>query len=393
MKRALQGRYVTITTAGEAVRAFVPAPLPPTPPVEWTPELRNRFDEALLAVGQLEGVSSLVPDPALFVYGFVRKEAVLSSMIEGTRSTLTDLLLHEAEEQPGVPLDDVREVSSYVAALEHGLARLREGFPLSSRLIREVHRVLMTGARGGSQDPGEFRRSQNWIGGTRPGNAVFVPPPATEVAECMGQLERFLHDDPAPTSPLLKAALSHLQFETIHPFLDGNGRVGRLLITLILCHDGALSQPLLYPSLYLKQHRQEYYRLLNEVRLSGNWEAWLEFFAEAMQAAATEARESARRIVGRLETDRLAIAGLGRASTSARRVHQALQRRPILTAAQVGEQTGYSPATVYKALTHLQELGVVEELTARRRGRIFAYMPYIAILSEGTEPFSRSPYS
>jgi len=216
MRRALQGQYVTVSTVGEKVRAFVPAPLPPRPPIHWTPELSSKFDQALLALGRLDSVSMLLPDTQLFLYMYVRKEAVLSSMIEGTQSSLSDLLLFELDQVPGVPLDDVREVSNYVAALNHGLDRLKEGFPLSLRLLKEIHRVLLTKGRGGAQAPGQFRRSQNWIGGTRPGNASFVPPPPERVMECLGALELFLHDKPEPTPILLKAALAHVQFETIH---------------------------------------------------------------------------------------------------------------------------------------------------------------------------------
>jgi Fic family protein len=248
MKRELQGHYITVSTVSEKVRAFVPAPLPPRPPIDWTPQLRGKFDQALLALGRLDSVSMLLPDTALFLYMYVRKEAVLSSMIEGTQSSLSDLLLFELDQEPGVPLDDVREVSNYVAALDHGLRRLAEGFPLSLRLFKEIHGVLLHKGRDSHQSPGEFRRSQNWIGGTRPGNADFVPPPAQEVPACMGQLELFLHDRPEPTPVLLKAALAHAQFETIHPFLDGNGRLGRLLITLLLCEQKILREPMLYLS-------------------------------------------------------------------------------------------------------------------------------------------------
>src|SRR5438034_3875007 len=278
MKRSLQGRYVNVATAGEAFKAFVPAPLPPKPAIDWTPALRARFDAALLALGRLDALTDLLPNASLLLYAFVRKEAVLSSMIEGTQSSLADLLLYEIHEQPGVPLEDARDVSRYVSALEHGLKRLRGGFPLSLRLLREVHEILLGRGRGAHATAGEFRRSQVWIGGTRPGNAIFVPPPANEVAECLKHFDRFLHDEPEATSPLVKAALAHVQFETIHPFLDGNGRVGRLLITLLLCADDVLTQPLLYLSLYFKQHRDDYYALLQRVRVKGAWEEWLDFF-------------------------------------------------------------------------------------------------------------------
>ena len=243
MQRELQGVYVTISTVGETARAFVPTPLPPHPPIDWTPELRNKFDQALLELGRLDSVSTLLPETSLFIYMYIRKEAVLSSMIEGTQSSLSDLLLYELDQEPGVPVDDVLEVSNYVAALDYGLRLLDDGFPLSLRLLREVHGVLLRKGRGSKQTPGEFRRSQNWIGGSRPGNAVFVPPPAEEVLECMSKLELFLHDQQVPISPLIKAALAHVQFETIHPFLDGNGRLGRLLISLVLHEQMVLRQP------------------------------------------------------------------------------------------------------------------------------------------------------
>ncbi len=385
MKRALQGHYITMSTVGEEVRAFVPFALPPDPPILWSPELRTRFDRALLALGRLDSVSTLLPNTSLYLYMYVRKEAVLSSMIEGTRSSLSDLLLYELEQEPGVPLDDVREVSSYCAALQRGLDLLEEGLPLSLRLIREVHRVLMSGGRGGSQAPGEFRRSQNWVGGTRPGNAAFVPPPAGAVLECMSRLESFLHDDPETTPILLKAALAHVQFETIHPFLDGNGRVGRLLITLLLCDRDVLGEPLLYLSFYFKTHRRRYYELLNRVRLDGDWEAWLDFFAEAVIVTATQAVDTAQQLHEMFNRDREKIRGLGRAGSSALQVHQALMEHPIATPGRLAGKTGVTPATVNRALARLERLGIVRELTARRRNRLFSYWNYLDVLNRGTE--------
>jgi Fic family protein len=383
MKRTLQGRYLKVATAGEAFKAFVPAPLPPRPAIDWTPALHRRFDAALLALGRLDAVTDLLPNAALLLYGFVRKEAVLSSMIEGTQSSLADLMLFELDEQPGVPVEDAREVSRYVAALEHGLKRLHGGFPLSLRLIREVHKVLLGHGRGAKLAPGEFRRSQVWIGGTRPGNAVFVPPPASEVDECLKHFERFLHDRPEPTPPLVKAALAHVQFETIHPFLDGNGRVGRLLIALQLAAEGLLREPLLYLSLHFKAHRQTYYELLNGVRLSGEWETWLEFFADAVVASATQAATSARRLLELASADGRRIEGLGRAAGSALAIHRVMQRRPIATAASLAAATGLTPATVNKSLAHLERVGVVTELTRKQRGRVFSYARYVDILNEG----------
>ncbi len=385
MHRPLQGRYVKVAAAGESFKAFVPAPLPPRPAIDWTPALRRRFDEALLALGRLDALTDLLPDASLLLYSFVRKEAVLSSMIEGTQSSLADLMLFELDEQPGVPLEDVREVSRYVAALEHGLKRLRGGFPLSLRLIREVHGVLLRHGRGARLTPGEFRRSQVWIGGTRPGNAVFVPPPANDVDECLKHFERFLHDDPEPTPPLVKAALAHVQFETIHPFLDGNGRIGRLLIALQLARDGLLREPLFYLSLYFKERRQTYYALLNAVRLSGDWETWLEFFAEAVTASATQAAASAKRLLALAAADARSIEALGRAAASALVLHRALQRQPIATAASLAAATKLTPATVNKSLAHLEKLGVVTELTRKQRGRVFSYARYAAVLNEGME--------
>ena len=384
MKRELQGRYVTISTAGEKVRAFVPASLPPSQPIEWTSHLRTRFDEAHLALGRLDSISTFLPDISLFLYSYVRQEAVLSSMIEGTQSSLSDLLLFELDMEQAAPQDDVREVSNYVAAMDYGLKRLAEGFPLSLRLIKEMHGVLLSRGRGAGQTPGEFRRSQNWIGGSRPGNAVFVPPPASEALECMGKLELFLHDKPEPTPPLLKAALAHVQFETIHPFLDGNGRMGRLLITLFLCEQKMLREPMLYLSLYFKTHRQYYYDLLNEVRLNGNWEAWLDFFAEAVIVTATQAVDTARQLVDLTDEDRDRISGIGRAAASTLRVHRVLMGRPITTSGWLVEKTGIAPATVNKCLRNLEHLGIVRELTSRQRNRVFSYAGYLHIMNQGT---------
>lgn len=386
MKRDIQGTYSTISTAGESVRAFVPAPLPPVPPLVWDAELRDKFDRALVALGRLDAVSVLLPDTRLFLYMYVRKEAVLSSQIEGTQSSLSDLLFYEVNRQPGVPLDDVQEVSNYVAALQHGLARITEGFPLSLRLLKEVHAVLLTKGRGSQQTPGEFRRSQNWIGGTRPGNAHFVPPPADRLMECMGALEHFLHDQPEKTSALVKAALAHVQFETIHPFLDGNGRLGRLLITLLLCSEGVLREPLLYLSLYFKSHRQQYYSLLNHVRLTGDWESWLDFFADSVISTAEIAVETARSLARLAEKDRQRINTLGRSAGSALRVQQAMLEHPVVSSGQLVEKTGMTAATVNAVLLRLEQLGVVSELSGQQRNRLYSYAAYINLMNQGTEP-------
>jgi cell filamentation protein, protein adenylyltransferase len=385
MKRKLQGKYVAISTVGEKARAFVPLPLPPDPPIDWSASLREKFDQALLALGRLDSVSVLLPQTSLFLYTYIRKEAVLSSQIEGTQSSLSDLLLYELKHQPGVPLDDVQEVSNYVAALNHGLTRLNAGFPLSLRLLREIHKILLSDGRGSEHSPGRFRRSQNWIGGSRPNDAIFVPPPAEHVRECMSTLEKFLHDRPEPTSTLLKAALAHVQFETIHPFLDGNGRLGRLLITLILCSERILKEPMLYLSLYFKTHRQTYYDLLNNVRLTGDWESWLEFFADAVVDTATQAVSAAQQLTQLASADAQRINELGRVAGSVNKIHQALLERPIASPNWLREQTELSAATVNACLKHLEKINVVKEMTGQKRNRLYSYFQYIEVMNQGTE--------
>jgi Fic family protein len=386
MRRGKSGRYETTVIGGERVRAFIPNVLPPVPPLAMEGGLHRLLESAVLALGRLDGVSTLLPDTSLFLYAYVRKEAVLSSQIEGTQSSLSDLLLFEAAEAPGVPLDDVVEVSNYVAALDHGLKRLRGGFPLSNRLIREIHAVLLSRGHGSGKAAGEFRRSQNWLGGGRPGNAVFVPPPHTAVQETMAALERFMHGQHDDLPVLVRAGLAHVQFETIHPFLDGNGRVGRLLITLLLCHAGVLRDPLLYLSLYLKQNRASYYDLLNRVRRDGEWEAWLDFFLMGVRETGDGAVATAQRLIALFQDDRLAIQQTGRRAGSALRVQEALKARPILALAGVSSATGLSFPAASSAMGLLVELGIAREVTGRRRKRVFAYDRYLTILSEGTEP-------
>lgn len=385
VRRGSTGKYKLVSTVGnERVKAFVPRPLPPEPPLAIDVKLRDTLDSALLALGRLDGVTTLLPDTLLFLYMYVRKEAVLSSQIEGTQSSLSDLLLFELEEAPGVPLEDVVEVSNYVAALQHGLSRCKGGFPLSNRLIKEMHGVLLQRGRGSDRSPGEFRPSQNWIGGTRPGNAIFVPPPADLVSDCMSHLELFLHDRQQRSSVVIKAALAHAQFETIHPFLDGNGRVGRLLIPLLLCLEGVLGEPLLYLSLYFKTHRSRYYELLNAVRTDGDWEGWVQFFAEGVHDMAESAVNAARRLVETIARDRASIQGLGRISGSALQVHQSLQRRPLTTLSSLSAETHLSTPTVTHAVEALLKAGLVKEITGRKRGKIFSYYEYMSIMSEGT---------
>ena len=386
MKRGLTGYYHTTRATGEEVRAFVPHPLPPHPPLELTGSRVRLMEQATLALGRLDSISLLLPDPDIFLYAYVRREALLSSQIEGTQSSLAELLLFELNDAPGAPVEDVVEVSNYVKALEHGLNRLREGFPLSNRLIREMHAVLLSRRRGSEKLPGEFRRTQNWIGGTRPGNAHFAPPPPERVNDCMADLERFLHDRNSSYPAIVRAALAHVQFETIHPFLDGNGRIGRLLIAFILHHEGVLQRPLLYLSLYFKQHRQEYYRLLDLVRVEGDWEAWLDFFLEGVLHTAQNAVETAQRLVALFEDDAQAIQHTQRAASTALRVFHALCQRPILTLKQVCERTGLSFPAVSRGMQALLRLGIAREITGHKRRRMFAYDRYLAILNEGTEP-------
>jgi len=387
VKRGTTGDYRVSTVGGETIRSFVPYSLPPEPELDLTGDRQRLLERATLALGRLDSITLLLPDPELFLYAYVRREAVLSSQIEGTQSSLSDLLLFELPEAPGAPFpEDVVDVSNYVRALEHGMARLREGFPVSNRLIREIHAELLSRGRGSEKSPGEFRRSPVWIGGTRPGNAHFVPPPHDEVEACMAEQERFIHGDSGPASALLRAALTHVQFETIHPFLDGNGRVGRLLITLLLHVSGALSQPLLYLSLYFKQHRDEYYRLLDLVRTDGDWEAWLDFFLEGVAVTADGAVETARRLVSQFHKDADQAQALGRSSSAALRVLTAMRERPIITLPEVVQRTGMTFPTASKGMSALASLDVAKEFTGQRRNRIFAYDPYLAILAEGTEP-------
>ncbi len=374
------GRYVSTAVAGEKVRAFVPPPLPPVPQLDLL-SLLGPLSEADRAVGRLDGITALVPDTSLFLYMYVRKEAVLSSQIEGTQSTLHDLLRFESDAAAGAPVDDIREVSNYIAAMEHGLARLSK-LPLSLRLIREMHEKLMASGRGMTKQPGAFRTSQNWIGGTRPGNAMFVPPPPQEVMPALHGLESFLHDKKDRLPPLIKAGLAHVQFESIHPFLDGNGRLGRLLITLYLCERGVLRAPLLYLSLYFKQHRETYYRLLQEVRERGAWEAWLEFFLEGIADTANQAFQTANKIVALFQEDRQRIGAEAAAPNSVLRVHELLQTSPYATAPGARKKSGLALPTVNAALDQLVKLGMVTEVTGKKRGRVYAYRRYLDLLSD-----------
>lgn len=381
MNRGLIGHYEESIVAGEKVRAFVPDPLPPKEEILFDAKRQQLLERATMALGRLDSITLLLPDPDIFLYSYVRQEAVLSSQIEGTQSSLSDLLLYEVDEAPGVPFDDVVEVSQYVGALDHGLKRLSGGFPLCNRLLREMHEVLLSHGRGSSKEPGEFRRSQNWIGGTRPGNAHFVPPPPHRVEECMGALEKFLHDEEQPYPTLIKAALAHVQFETIHPFLDGNGRLGRLLISFILHHDGLLSKPLLYLSLYFKEHRAYYYELLNRVREEGDWEAWIDFFLEGVEKTALDAVTKAQLLVQTMREDELTVSQTGRGANSMLRCLQALSHRPINSIKGIAQSTKLSYPSVSKAIEKLEELGIVREITGKERNRVYAYERFLRVLN------------
>ncbi|WP_193552993.1 Fic family protein [Xanthomonas arboricola] len=382
------GHYVAGALAASRYQAFIPDPLPPQPALDFTvAELVARKERADQALGRLDGITLMLPDPELFLYQYVRKEALLSSQIEGTQSSLSDLLLFEMDAAPGVPIDDVEEVSNYVAALNHGLRRLREDdFPLSLRLLREVHALLLQGGRGAGKQPGEFRRTQVWIGGASPALAQFVPPPPDALPAALAALEQFLHALPGQTPPLVKAALAHVQFETIHPFSDGNGRLGRLLITLILCSEGVLRAPSLYLSLYFKRRRAEYYDRLNAVRTTGDWEGWLGFFLDGVAETAQQAVDTAQRLLALLARDRARITALGQRAGNVGLVFEHFARRVVLSVPQVAPQLSLSAPTIRAAIRTLEQLDIVNELTGQQRHRIFAYQAYLGILSEGAQP-------
>ena len=380
---------VTISTVGEKAEALVPPLLPPVPAIQMD-RLTKRAENASFALGRLDGVTSILPDASLFVSMYASKEALLSSQIEGTQSSLSDLLLFTSKAKPvgvpnGVP-NDVQEVSNYLTAMKHGLDRIREGFPISLRLLREIHERLLYKSQGSTKQPGEFRSSQNWIGGIRPGNARFVPPPPEHVLGLMSNLEKFIHADTSEIPFLIKVGLVHAQFETIHPFLDGNGRLGRLLITFLLCTQGILKDPVLYLSLYFKTHRRHYYDLLQQVHERGDWEAWLEFFLEGITETSLQAAETAHEIRNLLEDDRSRIAKLGRPVASALRVHQFLQQMPIVGISYAARKIGISVPATARSVQHLEKLGILREITNMSRNRIYVYKDYFDILNRGTEP-------
>lgn len=377
------GTYVLQKIAGESYKAYLPPKLPPEPALQLT-RLYPHLEKATLALAELNSIQKAIPNTSLFIYMYVRKEALLSSQIEGTQSSFSDLMLFEHHQKTEVSLEDVEEVSNYVKAIHFALQRLKEGFPLSLRLLREIHSILLSGGRGSGKLPGEFRRSQNWIGGTRPGNALFVPPPVDHLDECLHDFENFLHDETLPV--LIKAGLIHIQFETIHPFLDGNGRLGRLLITLILCLNGILGEPILYLSLYLKQNRQTYYALLQEVRTSGTWETWLEFFLDGIYMSAKQAIHTAEQINALFKNDSQKIANLGRARFSCEHVFEYLKKLPQVTVPLLVSELKMSAPTARSALNHMIQIGIIEEMSAKKRDKVYVYSTYLDILAYGTEP-------
>jgi len=377
-----RSHYVTSTLSGERVRAFVPPPLPPSSKALDVASLQAILAEANQAVGRLDGMTSALPDLKLFLYSYVRKEAVLSSQIEGTQSSLSDLLLYENAETPGVPLGDVQEVSNYVAALNHGLKRMRDGFPLSLRLIREIHEVLLSKGRGSHAQPGEFRKSQNWIGGTRPGNAAYVPPPPEYVLDCMGQLETFIHQEGSSLPLLIRAGLVHAQFESIHPFLDGNGRVGRLLITFMLCAEEVLREPVLYLSLFFKKHRRLYYDRLNGTRGSEGWSEWLDFFLQGVRDTANQAARMAVSIDRLFRKDKEKIELFGRGAASALVIYRFAQANPLFSIKNAAREMKVSFPTTSSAVARMSKAGILRESSGKRRDRLFLYENYLDILNQ-----------
>lgn len=377
------GKLVVQQTGSDGFSAFIPKPLPPDPPLIYDDELNNLVEKANRALGRLDGATYILPNPDLFLYMYVKKEAVLSSQIEGTQASLADLLEYEGGEDDSKS-DDVKEVSNYVAAMRYGIERLKE-LPLSLRLIKEIHAELLQGTRGGHKAPGEFRTSQNWIGGTMPSNARFVPPPAHEVLPCMGDLEKFLHDEKNSTPALIKAGLAHAQFETIHAFLDGNGRVGRLLITFILCHDKIIEKPLLYLSLYFKKYRDEYYERLTAIRRDGDWEGWIKFYLRGVYEISQQATEAAKLIMDLQVINRYLVNSLGKASPTAIRLLDMLYEHPIVAVSFVSRKLKLSSPASRRAIENLQSLGMLKEISGRKRDRLYAYEAYLNIIKEGTE--------
>jgi Fic family protein len=380
------GIYVNQLSEELRYRAFIPKPLPPSPPISMDMELWQSLSDADRALGRLDGVTEVLPNPDMFVAMYVRKEAVLSSQIEGTQASLVDILEYETENAVrGLP-SDVAEVVNYVGALNFGLSRLGE-LPLSLRLIREIHARLLQDVRGGERYPGEFRKTQNWIGpeGCSLNEATFVPPPPNEMATGMAELENLLHD-PAPMPALLKMGLAHAQFETIHPFLDGNGRVGRLLITFLLCQSGILRKPLLYLSYYFKLNRQEYYDRLMSVRTKGDWEGWLKFFLKGVHTVSHQATDTARTIIAMREEHRQIVRTRVRGVRNSLALLDKLYDRPMVTVKMAQQMLGISQVFANKLIASFQQAGLLQQISTGTRNRLFAYAPYLDVFLDDASP-------
>ena len=378
------GVFKEIKNAGEVYKVYIPGTLPPKLNLEPFYAL---LDQANQGLGKLDAMTFFLPDVNLFIYLYVRKEALLSSQIEGAQSSLADLFLAENNKKPSVPLSDIEEVTNYVAAINYGINKIQnEDFPISLRLIREIHDILMRDVRGQDKKPGEFRYSQNWIGGNRPGNAVFVPPPPQKIIQLMGDLETFIHARNVNMPLLIKVALIHVQFESIHPFLDGNGRLGRLLVTLLLCERNLIKQPIFYLSYFFKKHRTEYYSLLQKVREENQWNEWIKFFLRGVIETSNDAFETTMKLTHLMKLDLEKINSLGRVSQSVEKVFKYLQRKPIVGVPELASNLKLSPHTVKLALDHLEALGIIKEITGLRRGRTYTYDKYLSLLREGDEP-------
>ena len=377
------GHFITKSEGGETYQCYIPQPLPPKPPIQ-AEKFYKLLDKANISLGELNGIRTNLPNASLFLHIFTRKEAVLSSQIEGTQSSLSDFLLFENNEENFKTNNDDIEVSNYISAMNYGLERI-ESLPLSRRLLCGIHEKLLSSGRGMEKCPGEVRTSQNWIGGTRPGNAIFVPPPPEHIADCFGDFEKFLNDERVLLPTLIKVAIAHVQFETIHPFLDGNGRLGRLLITFMLCINGLLKEPLLYLSLYFKHHREKYYTLLQNVRKTGDWESWIEFFLTGIYETSNQAFNTAQKIVSLFENDEEKIKNLNKDTAGVLKTYNSLKKSPISNTKKIVKSSQSSLQTVLRSLRTLEEIGLVKELTGRHNNKIFIYKNYINIINQGTE--------
>jgi Fic family protein len=383
MKNNRLGSYIVKKISGESYKCYIPPLLPIKPEIDLS-YLSCLIEKSIHSISELNNLAKIVPNTELFLYMYVRKEALLSSQIEGTQSSFSDLLLFEQKQKINISKDDVEEVSNYIKALKHGIKRMNDGFPLSLRLIKEIHAILLSGTRGADKIPGEFRKSQNWIGGTRPGNAFFVPPSIEYLNDSLSNFEQFLHNN--KTSILVKAAISHAQFETIHPFLDGNGRIGRLLITLLLIQHKILDSPILYLSLYLKENRSLYYDLLQETRLKGNWETWIEFFINGILYTSKQEIKTINEINNLFIQDQKQIDTLGRQRFSCTNTLHCLKRMPQISVDRLATELDISQPTARTALTHLLKLNIVEEITGKQRDKIYVYRKYLDILEQGSQP-------